>query len=110
MGERVGLAPAEALHVLQKSALLAAPQRPPADLVPRGAQQDRLVDVGDVLRVPQALFPRLEEAREHVEDDEGAGVAEVGRVVGRYAADVHRRDAGSRLEGKGAAPPRVVEP
>ena len=91
-------------------ALFTAPQLSPADLIPRGALQDRFVDVRDVLRIPHALSAGFEEAREHVECQEGAGMAEVGGVIGRHAADIHRRDAGPGLEREGAAPPRVVEP
>ena len=107
----IGLAPIEAAHVLEEGALLAPAELAPVHAVTRGALQDRFIDVGDVLRVPHACSARLEEPREHVEDEERARVAEMGRVVWRHAAHVDRDGAlVAGTEREGAAPSRVVEP
>src|SRR6266566_2157877 len=74
---RIRFAPVEATHVPEKGALLAPTQLAPADLIPRGTLQDGLVDVRDVLGIPHALSAYLQEAREHVEDEERAGVTQV---------------------------------
>src|SRR5438105_1566822 len=100
----VWLAPAQAPHVLQKRTLLAPSEVAPAHLVPRGALQDRLVDVRDVLGVAHPLPAGLQQACEDVEDEERARMAQVRGVVRGHTADVHRRGTGSRLEGEGAAP------
>src|SRR3989442_4716343 len=71
---RIRFAPVEATHVPEKGAFLAPTELAPADLILRGALQDGLVDVRDVLGVPHALSAYLQEAREHVEDEERAGV------------------------------------
>src|SRR5438093_1241117 len=55
MRHRIRLAPAKTPHVAEKRALLAPSQLAPADLVPRGALQDRLIDVRDVLGITAAL-------------------------------------------------------
>src|SRR5438034_6721707 len=72
MRHRIRLAPAKTPHVAEKRALLAPSQLAPADLVPRGALQDRLIDVRDVLGITHALATGLEQACQHVEDDERA--------------------------------------
>ena len=105
----VGLAPAERAHVGEELPLLAPSELAPVDVIPRRALQDRLVDVGDVLRVAHALAAGLEETHEHVEDEERAGVTEVRRVVRRDAADVHRDERGARTERHCPAATRVVE-
>src|SRR5438128_4137985 len=110
MRHRIRFAPAQTPHVAEECALLAPSQLAPADLVPRGALQDRLIDVRHVLGVTHPLATGLEHARQDVENDERARMTEVRGVVGRDAADGHGRGMYSRLEGEGAAPPRVVEP
>ena len=110
MRHRIRFAPVQTPHVTEKRALLAPSQLAPTDFVPRGTLQDRLIDVRDVLGVTHPLATGLEQACQDVEDDERARMTEVRGVVGRHAADVHRRGTCSRLEGEGAAPPRVVEP
>ena len=110
MRHHVRLPPAEAAHVPEKRALLTPSELAPTDLIPRGTLQDRLVEVGDVLGIADALPADLEKPREHVKNDERAGVTQVCGVVRGHAADVHRRDATARMKSEGAAPPRVVEP
>jgi hypothetical protein len=109
MRHHVGLAPAERAHVVQEIALLAAPEVAPIQTVARGALQDRLVDVGDVLRVANADPARLEQPRQDIEDQEGARVSEVRRVVRRDAADIDGDGGGSCSERQGALATRVVE-
>ena len=53
-----------------------------------GAFQQRVVDVGDVLHVIDLEPAVAPDPVEQVEGDVGVGVADVGRVVGRDAADV----------------------
>ena len=63
-----------------------------------GAGVDLVVDVGDVADVGDVVraVDVAEQAEEHVEDDDRAGVADMGAVVDGRAADVHRaRCAGS---------------
>ena len=57
-----------------------------------GLRQDRVVDVGDVAHHAHLVAELLEPADEEVVGEVGRGVAEVGRVVRRDAADVHRDD------------------
>src|SRR2546430_11884099 len=63
MRDRVRLPPVKAFHVAQEGVLLAPAERAPADLVASGTLQDRLVNIGDVLRVPHAPPAGFEEAR-----------------------------------------------
>ncbi len=50
----VGPAPAERAHVAQERALLAPTKLAPVHIITARALKDRLVDVGDVLRVAHA--------------------------------------------------------
>jgi hypothetical protein len=63
-----------------------------------GLAEDRVVDVGDVADEPDLVAAVDEAALEHVVGDVHRGVPEVGGVVRRDAARVHRHD-GPRLEG-----------
>src|SRR5207237_824240 len=72
MRHHVRLPPAETAHVPEKRALLTPSELAPTDLIPRGTLQDRLVEVGDVLGIADALPADLEKPREHVENDERA--------------------------------------
>src|SRR5207253_2291021 len=106
----VRAAPAEAAHVVAERALFASPERSPIDAVARRALEDGLVDVGNVLCVADAGSARLQEAGQHVENDERPRVAKVRRVVRRHAADVHRQRRSARSEREYVAASRVVEP
>src|SRR5581483_5083156 len=107
--QHVGAAPAQRAHVLEELALLTPAEGAPVDAVAGRALEDGFVDIGDVLRVPDACSPRLEKPHQHVEDEERARVAEVGRVVGRHAADVDGDGGGAGTERRGAPATRVVE-
>ena len=110
VGHEIRFAPAEAAHVLEEQPLLAPAEIAPADAVARGPLEDRLVDIGHVLRVSDATATGFQEPREHIEDEERPGVTKVRRVVRGHAADIHRRDLALGTERIGAAPPCVVEP
>src|SRR5207302_956392 len=62
------------------------------------------------LCVADAGSARLQEAGQHVENDERPRVAKVRRVVRRHAADVHRQRRSARSEREYVAASRVVEP
>jgi hypothetical protein len=93
----------------RKSALLAPSEIAPAHAVAGGALQDRLVDVGHVLRVADGLAAGLEMTHEDIEREERTCMAEVRRVVRRHAADIDRDGAGQRTEGNDRASARVVQ-
>jgi hypothetical protein len=77
-----------------------------------GAGVDLVVDVGDVADVGDVLRPVdvAQQAEQHVEDHDGAGVADVGAVVDGGAADIHANVRGvDRREALLAAAQGVVE-
>ena len=80
---------AERLHVLAEQGGLALGEGLP--VLPRrvGALEQRVVDVGDVLHVADLVAGGAPGPVEQVEGDVRRGVAQVGRVVRRDAADVH---------------------
>jgi hypothetical protein len=79
------------------------------DLEFPGLGEDRVVDVGDVADHAHGVAEVLEPSDEEVEGEVGEGVAEVGGVVWRDAAHVHRH-LGPGLEGHDLAADGVVEP
>src|SRR5680860_623585 len=64
-----------------------------------GLGQDRVVDVGDVAHHPHLVTELFEPARQQVVGEIRGGMAEVGRVVRRDAADVHAHDRPRREVG-----------
>ena len=70
--------------------------------------QDVVVDVGDVAHAPRLVAEVAQPALQDVEGQVDLGVAQVGGVVGRDAARVHR-DHGPGLEGDDLAAGGVVE-
>ena len=58
------------------------PQRPCVDLV---------IHVGDVAHVGDVFRPieMAEQPEQHVKDDDGAGIADMGEIIDRGAADIH---------------------
>ena len=90
---------AQGLHVVTEELRLALGQLDPVDLDLLGALEQRVVDVGDVLDVGHVVAGVAPGAVEQVEADVGRGVAHVGRVVGRDAADVEAgRPLGTGLD------------
>ncbi len=104
-----GLQDLERRHVLLEPAHLRRGQVEVVDPELAGLGQDGVVDIGDVADatnvVPEVDQPSLQ----HVVLEVDGGVAEVGRVVGRDAARVHRHQP-ARLEGHHVLAGRVVEP
>src|SRR5690606_19825968 len=74
-----------------------------------GALEQRVVDVGDVLDVGDREPGIVPGAIEHVEGDVGGGVTQVGCVVRRDTAHVHRR-CGAGGRDPGTARRGVVQP
>ena len=72
-------------------------------------RQDRVVDVGDVAHHVDRVAEVLEAADEDVVGEVGGGVAEVGGVVGRDAADVDA-DVSAGSNGTTGTPAGVVQP
>ncbi len=108
-GELAGRQHPQRRHVRAEPVDLPPAELDPVLVVAVGALQQRVVDVGDVLHVVH-LVPGVQPLPVHqVEGQVGGGVADVGGVVGRDAADVHpghpsgRR--GPQLPGR-----RVVQP
>jgi hypothetical protein len=98
----------EGLHVLAEQLGLALRELGPVDVHLRGALEQRVVDVGDVLDEDDLVPGVAPGAVEQVERDVRRGMAHVGRVVGSDAADV---EAGRAVRGGGdlAARRGVVE-
>jgi hypothetical protein len=109
VGHHVGLAPRESAHVGKERAFLAPAEIAPAHAVARGTLQDRLVDVGHVLRVADGLAASLEMTHEDVEREERASVTKMRRVVRRHTADIDGDGAGQRTERNDRAAARVVQ-
>ncbi len=59
----------------------------------RGAGDDLVVDVGEVLDELHRVAAVLEVAADHIHPDEGASVADVGMELRRHAADVDPQHA-----------------
>ena len=78
-------------HVLAEEGDLGRGQVLPVQAVALGPLDQRVVDVGDVLDVLDAVTGVAQCPPEHVEGHIGRGMTEVGGVVGRDAADVHPR-------------------
>ena len=74
-----------------------------------GLAEDRVVDVGDVPDAAGLVAEVPQAALEHVVGDVDRGVAEVGGVVRRDAARVHRDDR-ARLERHDLALGRAAQP
>ncbi len=86
----VGRGDVQRRHVALVAAGLVFAEGAPVYAVAARALEDRIVDVGHVLNVGDLMSQPAQGADEHVELDEGEGVAEVGGVVWRDAADVER--------------------
>ena len=71
-----------------------------AGKIPRSARVDLVVDVGDVADIGDVLgaVEMPQQPEEHVEDDDRAGVADMGEVIDRRPADVHAHVL--RIEGE----------
>ena len=65
-----------------------------------GGADDVIVDVGDVAYIAHLVASIDQPALQHVVGDIGRGVPEVGGVVGRDAADVHRHALAGRIDGE----------
>ena len=74
-----------------------------------GLGQDRVVDVGDVAHALRVVADVAQASLQDVVRHVDGGVPEVGRVVGRDAARVHRDD-GPGSNGNDGLPSRVVQP
>ena len=72
-------------------------------IVARGARVDLVVDVGDVADVEDVVraIEMAEQAEQHVEHDDRPGVADMGEVIDRRAADVEPH----RIAGRSARNP-----
>ena len=77
------------LHVAAEQVDLAGAEFAPVHAVAFSALEQRIVHVGDVLHVVDLVAVGHELALRQVEGEVGCGVAEVGGVVRRDAADVH---------------------
>src|SRR6266542_6482021 len=104
----VGFPPPQTPHIGEERALLAAAEVAPTHAIAGRTLQDRLVDIGDVLRIADGLSGCLEMAYEDVKDEERARVTQMCRVVWRDAADVQRDRARERTERDDRAAARVV--
>ena len=91
--EMVGRDDLQRRHVLGEEGGLLAGQLGPVPAVALRPLEQRVVDVGDVLDVQDLVAGVAQGADEDVERHVGRGVAQVGRVVRRDAADVQRRGA-----------------
>ena len=75
-----------------------------------GRSDDLVVHVRDVADVDHLAVAPLEEAVEHIEDDDRPRVADVGEVIDRGAAYVHAHALGlERSEGLLPAAERIVK-
>ena len=65
-------------------------------IILRGAGVDLVVDVGDVADIGDVLRPveMAEQPEQHVEDDDWAGVADMGEVIDRRPAHIHPHPRG----------------
>ncbi len=95
----VGRHPVELLHVLPEALGLQPPELVPGHPDLLGLADDVVVDVGDVLHVRDVHALVAEVADQDVEGDVGEGVAGVGGVVRRHAADVDADVVVARDEG-----------
>jgi hypothetical protein len=95
----VGRQDPERLHVGAEQLHLLGGEVAPVDARGRGALEQRVVDVGDVLHVRDVVAAVEPDALERVEREVGGRVAEVGRVVRRDAADVEAHAAVARALG-----------
>jgi len=98
---------AERLHVGGEAGDLCPGQLAPVHPGRRGAFEQRVVDVRDVLHVDHPMARRAEETFQHVEDQVGVGVPEMGGVIGGDAADVEPDLAGQGLPGESGLHPQV---
>ena len=76
-------------HVLAEQGDLAIAELAPVDTVARGALEQRIVDVGDVLHVMHVVTEVQPQPMNQVERQIGGRVAQMSRVVRRDPADVH---------------------
>ena len=97
--ERVGRDHGEGRHVLAEEVDLGGGELAPVLAVAGRPLEQRVVDVGDVLHVVDPVAGVAQGAADEVEGDVRRGVAEVGRVVGRDAADVQPGDLARRRAG-----------
>ena len=82
-------------------------------IILRRPRVDLVVDVGDVADIGDVLGPidMAQQAVQHVEHDDGAGIADMGEVVDRRPADIHAHIGGiERTERLLLAGERVVKP
>ena len=96
LGLVIGLQDAQGRHVLMKGPGRAFGDGP--DVLSRflGRRHDLVVHVGDVAHVGDAAVKAPQEPVEHVEHDHRAGVADVGVVVDRGAANVEADPVGAK--------------
>ena len=87
---------AQRLHVATEALGLPLGELAPVLSVAVRPLEQRVVDVGDVLDVGDLVAGVAQHALQHVVGQVGGRVAEVGGVVGRDAADVHRRGGAGR--------------
>ncbi len=78
-----------------------------------GARIDLVIDVGDVAHIGDMLFAvdMAQQAKQHVEYDNGARVADVSEVIDRWSADIHAYTRGiDRRQCPLLACQRIVKP
>lgn len=87
-------------HVLAEEGDLSVSQVGPVDAVALSALEQRIVDIGDVLGVPNVDAAVAQRPADQVEGHIGRGVPQVRRVIRRNAADIHagRRALSDELE------------
>ena len=56
----------------------------------QGSGIDLVVDIGNVSCIGDLRIAVLEKGHEHIEDNGGAGVADVGEVINGRSADIHQ--------------------
>ena len=90
----VGPPDAEPIHLPEEAFGVFRRQRLHRDAPLPGGLDDPVFDIGEVLDERDAVAPIFQIPADHVEDQEGEGVADVGGAVEVRAADIHAHFAG----------------
>ena len=95
-GLHIRIEAAERLHIGLEDRIGLLGQLADGDAALGGARVDLVIDVRDVADIGDGLraIGLAQQAVEHVEDDDGAGVADMGEVIDRGAADIHAHMGG----------------
>ena len=87
---------AQSRHILVEDLGRAVRQLADRDAALGGAGVDLVIDIGDVADIGNVIGPIQlpQQPEQHIEDNNGASIADMGVVIDRWSADIHADVAG----------------